>query len=160
MVFFFWWGGCGPPHSSVGKESACSAGDPSSIPGSWRSAGEGIGYPLQCSWASFVAQLEENPPAMWETFVRSLGWEDPLEKGRATHSSILAWRIPWTICSPWSHKELDTSEQLNWTGLKIFVFRTTLTKLVKMLKSFFLKYGFYLLVFFVLQSRKIQILFI
>ena len=69
--------------------------DPGSIPGSGRSAGEGIGYPLQYSWASLVAQLVKNPPAMWETWVQSLGWEDPLEKGKATHSSILAWRIPW-----------------------------------------------------------------
>ena len=69
--------------------------DPGSIPGSGRSAGEGIGYPLQYSWASLVAQLVKNPPAMWETWVQSLGWEDPLEKGRTTHSSILAWRIPW-----------------------------------------------------------------
>ena len=64
------------------------------IPGSERSPGEGRGYPLQYSWASLVAQLVKNPPAMWETWVRSLGWEDPLEKGSATHSSILAWRIP------------------------------------------------------------------
>ena len=54
-------------------------------------AGEGIGYPLQYSWASFVAQLVKNPPAMWETCVQSLDWEDILEKGKATHSSILAW---------------------------------------------------------------------
>ena len=47
--------------------------------------------------ASLTAQLAKNPPAMWETWVRSLGWEDPLEKGKATHSGILAWRIPWTI---------------------------------------------------------------
>ena len=87
----------GLPHSSFGKESTCNAGDPSSISGSGRSTGEGIGYPLQYSWASLVAQLVKNPPAMWETWVRSLGWEDPLEKGKATHSSILAWRIPWTI---------------------------------------------------------------
>ena len=46
---------------------------------------------------SLVAQLVKNPPAMWETWVLSLGWEDPLEKGKATHSSILAWRIPWTV---------------------------------------------------------------
>ena len=80
----------GFPDISVGKESACSAGDPSSIPGSGRSAGERIGYPLQYSWASLVAQLVKNSPAMWETWVRSLDWEDPLEKGKATHSSILA----------------------------------------------------------------------
>ena len=67
------------------------------ISGLGRSAGEGIGYPLQHSWASLVAQLVENPPATRETWVRSLGWEDSLEKGKATHSSILAWRIPWTV---------------------------------------------------------------
>ena len=61
-----------------------------------RSPGEGIGYPIQYSWASLVAQTVKNPPAMQETWVRSLGWEDPLEKGMATHSSILAWKIPWT----------------------------------------------------------------
>ena len=66
------------------------------VPGSGRSAGEGIGYPFQKSWASLVAQLEKNPLAMQETWVRSVGWEDSLEKGKATHSSILAWRIPWT----------------------------------------------------------------
>ena len=65
--------------------------------GSGRSAGEGIGYPLQHAWASLVAQLVKNLPAMWETRVRSLGWEDPLENGKSTHSSILAWRIPWTV---------------------------------------------------------------
>ena len=79
----------GFPDSLVGKESACNAGDTSLIPGSGRCTGEGIGYPLQCSWASLEAQLGKNPPAMQETPVRSLGWEDPLEKGKATHSSIL-----------------------------------------------------------------------
>ena len=64
------------------------------ITGSGRSAGESIGYPLQYTWAFLVAQLVKNPPAAWETWVRSLGWEDPLDKGKATHSSILAWRIP------------------------------------------------------------------
>ena len=67
------------------------------IPGLGRSTGEGIGYPLQYSWASLVAQLVKNLPAMWKTWVLTLGWEDPLEKGKATHSSILAWRIPWTV---------------------------------------------------------------
>ena len=120
----------GFPHSSVHKESACNAGDPGLIPRSgrpaeegigyrlqyswaslvaqlvknlpamwetWvrfldlgRSAGEGIGYPLQYYWASLVAQLVKNLPAMQETGVRSLLWEDPLKKGKATHSSILA----------------------------------------------------------------------
>ena len=82
---------------SVSKESTCNAGDPSLIPGLGRSSGEGIGYPLQYSWASLVAQLVKNPLAMRETWVQSLGWEDPLEKGKATHSSILTWRIPWTV---------------------------------------------------------------
>ena len=59
----------GFPGSSVGKESACSAGDPSSIPGWERFAGEGIGYPLQCSWASLVAQLVKNEPTVRETWV-------------------------------------------------------------------------------------------
>ena len=66
------------------------------VPGSGRSA-EGIGYPLQYSWASLVAQLVTNLPVMRETWVRSLGWEDPLEKRKATHSSILAWRISRTV---------------------------------------------------------------
>ena len=55
-------------------------------------------------WASLVAQLVKNPPVMLETRVRFLGWEDPLEKGMATHSSIPAWRIPW------GHKESDRIE--------------------------------------------------
>ena len=63
-------------NSSLGKESACNARDPSWIPGSGRSTGEGIGYPLQYSWASLVAYLVKKPPAMQETWVRSLGWED------------------------------------------------------------------------------------
>ena len=80
----------GFPGGSDGHESTCSAGDPSSIPGSGRSTEEGIGYPLQDSWASLVAQLVKNPSAMQETWVRSLGWKDPLEKGKATHSRLLA----------------------------------------------------------------------
>ena len=139
----------GFPDGSDGQESACNAGDPSSIPESGRSPGEGNGNPLQYSclensmdrgawqatvhgvaksqtrlsdqqtdtrlntrsylqhagslvaayaiWASLVAQLVKNPPAMREMWVQSLGWEDPLEKGKSTHSSILAWRIPWTV---------------------------------------------------------------
>ena len=87
----------GFPDSYIGKESACSAADPSSIPGQGRSAGEGTGYPLQYSWASLVAQLAKNLPAMWEIWVRSLGREDPLEKGKVIRSSILAWRIPLTV---------------------------------------------------------------
>ena len=78
----------GFPHSSVGKKSACNAEDPGLIPGSGRSAGGVIGYPLQYSWASLVAQLVKNTAAMRETWVWFLGWEDPVEKGKATHSSI------------------------------------------------------------------------
>ena len=72
----------GFPHGSAGKESACNAGDPSFIPGLGQSTGEGIGYPLQYSWASLVAQLVKNPPAMQETWVRSLGWEDSRGEGK------------------------------------------------------------------------------
>ena len=76
----------GFPDSSVGKESTCNAGDSGSIPGFGRSTGEGIGYPLQNSWASLVAQLVKDPPAL----VLSLDLKDPLEKEMATQSSILA----------------------------------------------------------------------
>ena len=64
------------------------------IPGSGRSPGEWIGYPLQCSWTSLVTQTAKILTEMWETWVRSLGWEDTLEGAMATYSSILAWRIP------------------------------------------------------------------
>ena len=63
-------------------------------------------------WASLVAQLVKNPPAMQETLVQSLGWEDPLEKGKATQSSILVWEFHG-LCSPWGHKKSDMSEQLS-----------------------------------------------
>ena len=66
------------------------------IPGSGKSPGEGIGYPLPYSWASLMAQMVKNPPAIQETWVQYLGWEDPLEEVMTTHSSILAWSIPWT----------------------------------------------------------------
>ena len=86
----------GFPGSSAHKESTCNAGDPSSIPRLGRSSGEGIGYPLQFFWAFLVAQMVKSLSAEQETWVRSLSWKDPLEEGMATHSSILAWRIPWT----------------------------------------------------------------
>ena len=82
-------------HSSVDKESTCNAEDPSLIPGSGKSTGKGIGYPLQYSWASLVAQMVNNLLSMQETRIQSLGWEDSLEKGKATHSNIPAWKIPW-----------------------------------------------------------------
>ena len=95
------WSACvfhsrGFPGSSAVKESTCSVWDPSLIPGLERSPGEEIGYPLQYSWASLVAQMVKNLPAMWETLVWSLGWEDPLEEGMETHSGVLAGESPWT----------------------------------------------------------------
>ena len=88
----------GFPGSSAGKESTCNAGDPSSVPRSGRFPGERIGYPLhplQCSFGfPQPKELVKNSPAMQETCVRSMGWEDPLEEDMATRSSILPWRIP------------------------------------------------------------------
>ena len=81
------------PGSSAGKEIACNAGDPGSIPGSGSSPSEETGYLLQYSWTSLVVQMVKNPLVMQETWVLSLGWEDALEKDMTTHSSILAWRI-------------------------------------------------------------------
>ena len=78
------------------KNPSANTGDAGSIPESGRSPGEGNGNPLQYSWASLVAQLVKNLPAMQKTWVQSLSWEDPLEKEMATYSSILAWEIPWT----------------------------------------------------------------
>ena len=110
---------------SVDKESSSNAGDPSSIPGSGRSAGEGKGYPLQCFWASLVAQLVKKLSAMPETWVQSLGWEDPLEKGKATHSSILAWRIPWTVYSMGSQ-----GVKHNWVTFTLYITERTLRKIL------------------------------
>ena len=86
------------PDSSVGKESTCNAGDPGSTPGSGRSTGKGIGDPLQYSWASLVAQLVKNSPAMQETWVQSLGWEDSLEKGIPLKNSFGVAKS-WTLLS-------------------------------------------------------------
>ena len=102
----------GFPGVSAGKKSTCNVGDLGSIPELGRSPEEGNSYPLQYSWTSLVAQLVKNLPAMQEIWVRFLSWEDPLEKGMATHSRVLAWRIPWTY-SPWGRKELDTTERLS-----------------------------------------------
>ena len=97
-----WEGGSRGRGSSAGKEYACNAGYPSLIPGLGSSPGEGIGYPLQYSWASLAAQMVKKPPEMWETWVRSLGLEDPLQEGMATHSSILAWSIPMDRGAWWA----------------------------------------------------------
>ena len=99
----------GFPNSSAGKKSTCNVGDPGSIPGLGRSSREGVGYPLQYSWASLVAQLVKNPPAMWETWVQSLGWEDPLEKGTA--ATPVFWpREFHGLYSLWGRKETDITE--------------------------------------------------
>ena len=87
----------GFPDSSVGKESTCNAGDPGSIPGSGGLAAEGIGYLLQYSWASLVAQLAKNLPAMQENWLQSLGWEDPLEKGYPLQYSGLENSMDWIV---------------------------------------------------------------
>ena len=108
----------GFPGSSASKESTCNAGDPSLSPGLGRSPGEGIGCSFQYSWASLVAQMVKNLPAMQEAWVWSLGWEGPLEKGMTTHSSILAWRIPWTE----EPGRLQSMESQSQTPLSYFHF--------------------------------------
>ena len=82
------------------------------IPGSERSPGEGKGYPLQYSWASLMTQLVKKPPAIWETWVRSLGWEDPLEKGRLPTPVFRPGEFHG-LYSPWGRKESDTTERLS-----------------------------------------------
>ena len=94
---------CRLPYSSAGKESACNAGDPGSIPGSQSSPGEGTGYPLQYSWASLVAQTIKNPPKMQETWVRKMPWR------RAQQPIPVDWSLAGY--SPWGRTELDTTEQ-------------------------------------------------
>ena len=91
----------GLPFGTAGKESAWNVGDLGSISGLGRSAGEGISYPLQYFGASLVAQLVKNMPVMCKTWVWSLSWEDLLDKRKASHWSILAWRIPWAVWSMW-----------------------------------------------------------
>ena len=103
----------------AGKESICNDRGHGSIPGSGRSAGEGTVYLLQYSWASLVAQLVKNLSATWETQVQPLGWEDPLEEGMATHSSILAWRIPMDRGAWWATVHGVTK---SWTRLSDFHF--------------------------------------
>ena len=126
LVWNFWSGVDGFPGSSAVKES-CNAGDPSLMVqflGQEDPLEKGIGYPLQYSWASLMAQMVKNLPAMWKTWVWSLGWEDPLEEGLVTHSSILAWRIPmdrgaWQsmgsqrVRHDWSNKH-STPRRCSW----------------------------------------------
>ena len=100
------------PDSSVGKESACNAGGPSLIPGSGRSTGEGVGYPLQYSWASLVAQMVKNLPIMQET------WFDPWAGKIPWRRERLPTPVFWPrefhgLHSPWDPKESDATEQLS-----------------------------------------------
>ena len=107
----------GVPGSSAGKESTCNAGDPSLIPGLGRSAEEGIGYPLQCSWASLVDQMVKYLSAMRESWVQSLGWEDHLEKEQRPAQVFCPgdFHGQRTLAgySPWGHKELAMTERLS-----------------------------------------------
>ena len=97
----------GFPDSSFGKESTCNAGDPGSIPGSGRSTGAGIGYPLQYSWASLVSELVKNLPAMQETSAQSLGWEDSPREGKGYPLQYSGLENSMDCISPWSCKESD-----------------------------------------------------
>ena len=96
-------------YSSDGQESVCNAGDPGSIPGSGRSSGEGIDYPLQYSWASFVAQLVKSPPAMQETW--DLPWlgKSPWRRERLPTPLFRPGEF-YRLYSPWGRKELDMTE--------------------------------------------------
>ena len=118
------WGFSG---SSAGKETACNAEDPGSIPRLGRSPAEGIGHPLQYSWASLVAQMVRSPPAVWEIWIWSVRWGDPLEEGIATDSSILAWRIPMDRGSWWATvhgiTESDLAEGLSTAHSKCISYR-------------------------------------
>ena len=110
------------PDSSVGKEFACNAGDPSLIPGSGRSTGEGIGYPLLYSWASLVAQLVKNVPAMRKTWVQPLGWEDSLERERLP--TPVFW--PGEFHGPYSPLDGKESDMTQWLSLFTFLFTASL----------------------------------
>ena len=112
------------PGSLVSRESACNAGDPSSIPGSGRSAGEQIGYPLQYSQAFLVAHLVMNPPAMWKSWVWSLGWEDPLKK-EDSYPLLYSGLENSMDCSLWGHRvghDWETFTSLYFTPLLSFPF--------------------------------------
>ena len=105
----------GFPVSSAGQESTCNAGDPDLIPGSERSPGKGIGYLLQYSWASLVAQTVKDLRAVQETWVQSLGWEDPLKEGMTNPPQYSCLENPHGQRSlqdynPWGCKELETAK--------------------------------------------------
>ena len=100
----------GFPGGSAGKESTCNAGNPGSIPRSGRSPGEGIGYPLQYSWASLVAQRVKNMPAMWETWVQSMGWRKEWLPTPVFWPGKFHGQRSLAGYSPWGCKESDTTE--------------------------------------------------
>ena len=114
----------GFPDSSVGKEFACNAGDPGSISGSGRFPGEGIGYLLQYSWDFQVAQLVKNPPAMRETWVLSLGWEDPLEGYPLQYSGLE---------NSMDYKVHGVAK--SWTRLSHFHFHILVIKLIQVISE-------------------------
>ena len=127
----------GFPDSSGGKESTCNAGDPGLIPGSERSTGEGIGYLLQCSWISLVAQLVKNPPTMWESLVKSLSWEDPWRRERLLTPVFWPGESHGLYRVAESYKELDMNERLSHYSTIYLLYNTS---------SFFeLEITFYLL---------------
>ena len=111
-------------YSSVGKESACNVGDPGSVPGLGRSTGEGIGYPLQYSCACLVAQLVKNLPAMRDTWVQFLGWEDPQRRERLP--TPVFWPGEFHGLYLWGHKDSDITEQLS---LKLMVLKLLVVQL-------------------------------
>ena len=124
MSFGVWFLSQGFPRSSAGEESNCNAGDPGSIPGLGRCTGEGIGYPLQYSRALLVAQMVENLPAMQETWIWSLDWEDPLRWERLPTPVFLPGESHEQRSlegySPWGCKESGTTEQLSCTSYKVY----------------------------------------
>ena len=114
MIFFFSWDVMvGFPGSSGDKEPTCNAGDPGSLLGLGSSPGEGIGYPLQYSWASLMAQMVTNLPAVLETWVWFQGWEDSLKEHMAIHSSILAWRTSMSRGAWWATVH-GVTKNLTW----------------------------------------------
>ena len=124
----------GFPGSSAGKETACNTRDPGSIPGSGRSAGEGIGYPLQYSWASLGAQLVENPPAMRETWVQSPGLGRSPGEGKSYPIPVFQPGEFHGLYRPWGCKEADTTEQLSLSTNSIYIIGNKLYILSHFLK--------------------------
>ena len=104
----------GFPGSSAGKEFVCNVGDLSSIPGSGRSAGEGVGHPFHYSWASQVALLVKNPPAIWENSPGFDTWVGKIPWRRDRLTTPVFWPGEFHgLCSPWGHKESDTTERVS-----------------------------------------------